>query len=93
MLSNQKIAAIYDVREAVETKVLAEQVLDNEPSPDTRSALLDATLDLESKTQKAIDVCHECEIPHPADGAHGVQAPTGDNVISVNFRDRDERPT
>ncbi len=28
MLSNQKIAAIYDLREAVETKVRAEQALD-----------------------------------------------------------------
>jgi hypothetical protein len=71
MLSNEKIEAIYDLREAVEAKVHAEHALDLVPSPETRTALLDATLELEAKTQAAIDVCHECGLSHAADSEHG----------------------
>jgi hypothetical protein len=79
MLSNDKITAIYELREAVEAKVLAEVALDAQPSADTRSALLDAALDLEAKTQVAIDVCHECGHKHAVDDANP-------NVINVDFR-------
>jgi hypothetical protein len=92
MLSNEKIAAIYDLREAVESKVLAEQALDQKPSADTRAALLDATLELEAKTQQAIDVCHECGLAHAGDGPHD-RALGGDNVISVDFRQADKEKT
>ncbi len=86
MLSNKKIAAIYDLREAVETKVLAEQALDHQPSAQTGAALLDATLELESKTQLAIDVCHECGDAHDSGGcAAPIMQSAGDNVISVDF--------
>jgi hypothetical protein len=84
MLSNDKITAIYDLREAVETKVRAEAALDDRPAADTRAALLDATLDVEAKTQKAIDVCHECGHAHETDTTHG-------NVINVDFRPADPR--
>ncbi len=92
MLSNEKIAAIYDLREAVETKVHAEQALDAEPSADTRMALLDATLDVEDKTQKAIEVCHECGREHADDVAHGVTS-SADNVINVKFGRSDRSGT
>jgi hypothetical protein len=85
MLSNEKIAAIYDLREAVEAKVHAEQALQLVPSPDTRAALLDATLEVEAKTQTAIDVCHECGLEHAPDVKHGPAQP-GANVIQVDFR-------
>ena len=85
MLSNQKIDAIYDLREAVEAKVHAEHALQLVPSADTRAALLDATLEVEAKTQTAIDVCHECGLPHADDVEHGV-AEAGGNVIEVDFR-------
>ena len=89
MFSNQKIAAIYDLREAVESKVLAEQALDLfGPRPDTRAALLDATLDLEAKTQAAIEVCHECGHAHRRRRASTRGA--GGNVISVDFGARAE---
>jgi hypothetical protein len=84
MLSNEKIEAIYDLREAVETKVHAEHALELVPSPATRSALLDATLDVEAKTQAAIDVCHDCGLPHAAEDEHGTPPARG-NVISVDF--------
>ena len=58
----------------------AEQALELVPSPQTRAALLDATLEVEAKTQTAIDVCHECGCTHGPDDDHG------GNVIEVNFR-------
>ncbi len=83
MLSKEKIAAIYDLRDAVEAKVRAEHELEREPSAGARAALLDATLEMESKTQDAIDVCHACGHVHKRDEGH-VAIP-GDNVIEVDF--------
>jgi hypothetical protein len=79
MLSNDKIAAIYDLRSAVEAKARAEQRLAEVPSADTRAALLDAALELEEKTQHAIDVCHECGLEHAPGNGHS-------NVIEVDFQ-------
>jgi hypothetical protein len=70
MLSNEKITAIYDLRAAVEAKVRAELRLAQVPSPDARAELLDATLDVEDKTQTAIEVCHECGLEHPPNQQH-----------------------
>jgi hypothetical protein len=70
VLSNEKINAIYDLREAVEAKVRAEQALEKAPTPDARAALLQARLDLEAKTQDAIDVCHTCGHPHDPQTEH-----------------------
>jgi hypothetical protein len=89
MLSNEKIAAIYGLREAVETKVRAEQALEREPSSDAQAALLDATLDVEAKTQDAIEVCHRCGHVHPPDAGH--LGELHDNVIEVDFGGRSER--
>jgi hypothetical protein len=83
MLSNEKIAAIYGLREAVETKVRAEQALERAPSPHAQAALLDATLDVEAKTQDAIEVCHRCGHVHPPDAEHFGEL--DDNVIEVDF--------
>ena len=90
MLSNEKIEAIYNLREAVEAKVHAEHALQLVPSPDTRAALLDATLEVEAKTQTAIDVCHACGAAHAPGDGHGSGPAGGGNVIEVNFRG-DER--
>jgi hypothetical protein len=84
MPSNDKIAAIYDLRSAVEAKVQAEQRLTDVPSADARAALLDAALELEEKTQHAIEVCHECGLEHAPGKGHS-------NVIEVDFQaNRDE---
>jgi hypothetical protein len=61
---NQKLNAIYNLRTAVEAKVRAEQRLAQVASADTRAALLLATLELEDKTQTAIEACHHCERSH-----------------------------
>jgi hypothetical protein len=83
MLSKEKIAAIYDLRDAVEAKVRAEHELEREPSAGARAALLDATLEMEAKTQDAIEVCHTCGHVHKRDEDHVSQR--GDNVIDVDF--------
>jgi hypothetical protein len=79
MPSNDKIAAIYDLRSAVEAKVHAERRLAEVPCADARAALIDAALELEEKTQRAIEVCHECGLNHAPGNNHS-------NVIEVDFR-------
>jgi hypothetical protein len=79
-----KVDAIYDLRAAVEAKA-------------ARDALLVAQLEVEAKTQDAIEVCHECG--HPAEDGHAHSAPHANprvgersqNVVHVDFRpDPDE---
>jgi hypothetical protein len=62
--SSQKLNAIYNLRTAVEAKVRAEQRLAQLPSADTRAALLHATLEVEDRTQTAIEACHHCGRGH-----------------------------
>ena len=79
MLQPNKVNAIYSLRDAAEHKAVAEMILRDEPSPAHREALLDARLELEAKTQDAIDACHTCELEH-----------SGGNVIDVDFgREKD----
>ncbi len=87
--SQEKIEAIYDLREAVEAKVRLEVAVDHHATPAARAALLDATLEVEAKTQDAIEVCHECGHFHAADRAHPREA--GSNVIDVDFGDAASR--
>ncbi len=81
-LSNDKIDAIYELRDSVAAKTKLEVVAGSHPSPEVRDALLDATLDVEAKTQHAIEVCHECGHAHAGD-THVQRGP--DNLIRVNF--------
>jgi hypothetical protein len=81
--SQEKIDAIYELREAVEAKTRLELVVDDAPTADAREALLDATLDVEARTQHAIEVCHECGHVHAGDREHAAHG--GDNVIHVSF--------
>jgi hypothetical protein len=90
-----KVEAIYELRDAVEAKVHAEHALENGASPAARDALLAAQLEVEAKTQDAIEICHECghaggdghrHAPH-RDG----QPPLG-NVIYVDFQAQTQRP-
>ncbi len=83
-----KVEVIYELREATETKVLAELAVDADSTPAARDALLDAQLALEAKTQDAIDVCHECSDQHPAGEPHRSPriADRRGNVVAVDFR-------
>jgi hypothetical protein len=74
--SNRKTEAIYSLRDAAEAKAVAEIVASVHPTAATRDALLDAQLDLESKTQDAVEACHECGLPHAAGEPH-----YADNVL------------
>ncbi len=74
--SNKKTEAIYSLREAAEAKALAEVKAEANPTPAARDALLEARLELEAKTQDAVEACHECGHTHAADAPHYV-----DNVV------------
>jgi hypothetical protein len=83
-----KIEAIYALREAVESKADAEHQLAADGSATSRDALLAAQLDVEAKTQDAIEVCHECGGSHSgAQSYHTRRRVTArrDNVVSVDF--------
>jgi len=89
-----KLEAIYDLREAVERKMRAEMAVHREGSPQARDALLDATLEMESKTQDAIETCHQCGRAHAAEEPHERRGRVGersDNVVDVDFRPNEER--
>jgi len=99
-----KIDAIYNLREAVESKVRAEQKLESDASPDARDELLAAQLEVEAKTQDAIDICHECGhehahgTPHIPSTSPSTSSGSGDprvsgrqdNVVHVDFRRESE---
>jgi hypothetical protein len=96
--SKDKVDAIYELREAVEQKVHAEVALERDDTPQARDALLDATLDVEAKTQDAIEICHECGHAHasgdphirrPAE-SHARASDHSGNVVTVDFRQRGE---
>jgi hypothetical protein len=84
-----KVEAIPRLREAAQAKVRAEDAYDIGGTPPARDALLTAQLKLESTTQDAIEVCHECG--HDAADGHShaarsrVSGRTG-NVVHVDFR-------
>ncbi len=90
-----KVEAIYQLREAVEAKAQAERVVETDGSAAARDALLAAQIDVEAKTQDAIEVCHECGHSHGGEEPHGVYNGVRDgvsgsesNVVHVDFRSR-----
>jgi hypothetical protein len=80
--SSEKIEAIYQLRDSAAMKAKLEVAASDNPTPALRDALLDATLDVEAKTQHAIEACHECGHAH-AGNTHIERG--GDNVIRVSF--------
>jgi len=83
-LSNKKLDAIYDLREAAEKKAIAEKQLEEKPTPELRDQLLGAKADLERKTVVAIEVCHDCGHQHES-GAACSPYPK-DNVTKIDDR-------
>jgi hypothetical protein len=81
-VQQNKVEAIYSLREAAERKATLEKRLELQPNRANRDALLDAQIDLEAKTQDAIEVCHECGHEHAGDQPHH---PGRANVIDVDF--------
>lgn len=70
MESKEKIDAIYKLREAAEQKAHAERDLEEAATPEARDALLDAQMELEKFTYRAIEVCHECGHEHAENEPH-----------------------
>jgi hypothetical protein len=60
--SQSAIGAIYDMREAAEQKARAEVMAALRDTPENRNSLLDAQIELEIKTQDAIEAAteHHC---------------------------------
>lgn len=89
-----KIDAIYELRDAAETKAHAERDLEITGTEAARDALLEAQLNVEARTQEAIDVCHECGQNRADNHEHPLRTRIGerrDNVIAVDFRPAAER--
>jgi hypothetical protein len=88
MFSREKVDAVYHLREAVEEKIRLEFEVDAHPTRRAKDRLLDATLNVESCTQRALEVCHACGRPHQddvetcAEFSHSGSS----NVVDVDFQ-------
>lgn len=74
--SNKTTKAMYALRAAAEAKAVAAVRADVDPTPAASDALLEAQLDLESKTEDAVEACAECGHAHASNEPHHV-----DNVL------------
>lgn len=88
--TNDKIEAIYELREAADAKARADVEREAGDTPHSRDVLLDASLELEDKTQDAINLVLEDSTPLPDDVRSRIGA-THDNVVDVDFRPQSER--
>jgi|SRR5579872_1310323 len=93
-----KVAAIYELREAAEQHARIEAKVGEKPKGKDRDQLLDARIELEQKTQRAIESCVYCGRSH-ADGEDDCGTGQGSKgkVIPVDFNHRgkgqEEPPT
>jgi hypothetical protein len=85
-----KVAAIYELREAAERHARVELAVGKKPKGKDRDRLLDARIELEEKTQRAVESCVYCGRPH-ADEERACEKPNGNNVISVDFNHRSDQ--
>ena len=81
-----KLAAIYALRDAAERHGKVEAALGSKPTRQQRDALLDARIELEERTQQALESCMHCGRIH-ADGDPDC-APPRDRIIPVDFQRR-----
>lgn len=81
MFSADKVSAVYELREAVEEKVRAEVKVETDPTREAKDTLLEATLEVERQTQRAIEVCHACGRAHRDEP----ECPPGENVRAIDF--------
>ncbi|HEY1729003.1 MAG TPA: hypothetical protein VGG22_11565 [Candidatus Baltobacteraceae bacterium] len=84
-----KVAAIYELREAAEAHARIEAKVGEKPKGSDRDRLLDARIELEQKTQRAIESCVYCGRSHTDDEneCDSGQGSKG-NVIPVDFNQR-----
>ena len=89
-----KIAAIYALREAAERHAKIETEVGAKPTGADRDRLLDARIELEQRTQQAVESCVHCGRLHadeqprcePGNGERG-------SVINVDFARRERNET
>lgn len=79
-----KVAAIYKLREAAEQHARIEATVGEKPQGKDRDRLLDARIELEQKTQRAIESCVYCGRAHTDDNDE-CEGISRDNVIPVDF--------
>jgi hypothetical protein len=80
-----KVAAIYELREAAEQHARIEVAVGEKPKGKDRDLLLDARIELEQKTQQAIESCVYCGRAHTDDGDECGGTSSRSNVIPVDF--------
>jgi hypothetical protein len=86
-----KIAAIYELREAAERHARIEAEVGTKPTGVDRDRLLDARIELEQKTQQAVESCVHCGRLH-ADERTSCDSDSPDergDVINVDFSRRE----
>lgn len=84
-----KVAAIYALREAAEKHAKLELALGEKPSPEERDRLLDSRIELEQRTQQAVETCVHCGRPHSDEDADCAEEPDPNTVIPVDFQRRE----
>lgn len=82
-----KVAAIYELREAAEAHARIEAIAGDKPKGKDRDRLLDARIELEQKTQRAIEACAYCGREHADDEDDCEGSPKG-KVIPIDFGQR-----
>ena len=83
-----KVTAIYQLREAAAKHAKLEMAVGENPKGSERDKLLDARIELEQKTQQAVETCVHCGRPHADDLGECASDETG-SVIPVDFSRRE----
>ncbi|HTX03665.1 MAG TPA: hypothetical protein VMD07_08275 [Candidatus Acidoferrales bacterium] len=83
-----KVAAIYELREAAEQHARIEANVGERPKGTDRDRLLDARIELEQKTQRAIESCVYCGRDHADDEDECNGGTSKGKVIPVDFHHR-----
>jgi hypothetical protein len=79
-----KVTAIYALRDAAARHAKLEMAVGENPTGHDRDRLLDARIDLEQKTQQAVETCVHCGRSHTDDALECANDQNG-NVIPVDF--------
>jgi len=88
-----KLAAIYELREAADKHARIDLQVGAKPRGKDRDRLLDARIDLEQKTQRAIESCVHCGRRHSDDEPEcGPPSSGGGKVIPFKRPDEDVTP-
>ena len=88
-----KVTAIYNLREAAAKHAKLEMAVGENPNGTQRDDLLDARIDLEQKTQQAVETCVHCGRPHTDDVGECASDQAESSVIPVDFTRRERNRT